>query len=319
MQTLLFWISKLVNPLLSPLTLAILVPAVALLSARRREADPGTTAPKKADSSDVGSRDVNGNDHSSPTGHTVHPWRFTFPRRKGRTAPTSPRPVLQAVALALLGCLYLLSAPLVSNLLVSLWEPDRSGPETLALSEKAPFDAIIVLGGSVAVELSEGWRIATGRSMERLTDAARLYRELAAAGKPPFVIVTGGSGNPAFQARAEAPFMQELLVLMGVPESAIIREGASRNTWENALYTKTIMEENGFQSAVLVTSALHMRRSQAIFAKQGYRFEPFTVDTSRHIAPFPNFLLPDTESLNNSYQALREMAGFVAYRLMGRL
>ena len=54
---------------------------------------------------------------------------------------------------------------------------------------------------------------------------------------------------------------------LGVPETAIYKEDQSRSTYENALYSKKIMEENGWDSAIIVTTNWHTRRSQFIFEK----------------------------------------------------
>ncbi len=271
MQTLLFRFSKLINPLLSPATIGLLVPIIALAAVLK-------TA-----------------------------------RLAGKTR------ALAAGALALLCGLYAASLPAVSNALVRAWEAPRTDPASLRESSSYPFEAIVVLGGSVSVELSEGWHIETGRTTERLTAAARLYHAFAREGHEPLVIATGGSGNPDYQTRAEAPLMRAVLELMGVPPEAVHIEGASRNTYENALYTKEILSDSGLERCLLVTSALHMRRSRAVFEKQGIGFEPFAVDTNLMAVPFPNAFFPDTEALDNTYRVFREVAGFVAYRLMGRL
>lgn len=275
MQTLLFWASKLVNPLLSPLTLAILVPAWALAYFRRLQG------------------------------------KRTPANRANRRAA--------ALGLAFLGALYLGSLPAVSNLLVRAWETERTDPAAIAGNPNAPFDSIIVLGGFSSVELSEGWHIETGQTMERITAAARLYRELSASSPELRIIVTGGSGNPARQDRSESPLALRLLSLMGVPEGAVLLEGQSRNTYENGVFTKAVMEREGLRSAILVTSALHMRRSRGIFEKLGCRCMPFTVDTSLCVVPPPNNLFPDTVALDNTYRTFREIIGFAVYRALGRL
>ncbi len=283
----LFWVSKLINPLLSPLTLAILVPAAALawtlFGGKRSQASADR-------------------DSAGPAAPVL-----SLRETRGRR--------FAAAGLVALGLLYLASLPAASNLLVRMWETERTDPAALESDPNAPFDAIVVLGGSVSVELSEGWHVETGQSMERIVAAARLYRALSA----PKVIVTGGSGNPAFQDRAEAPLMLRLLTLMGVKEEDVLLEATSRNTYENAVFTKKVMEGAGLRSALLVTSALHMPRARAVFAKQGIAFAPFAVDTSLDVVTPPNGLFPDTVALDNTYRTLREMAGYVAYRAMGRL
>ena len=64
--------------------------------------------------------------------------------------------------------------------------------------------------------------------------------------------------------KSEAILTRELLIRLGVPDSAIIVEPASRNTYENALFTREILKEkypNATPRLLLITSAWHMRRS----------------------------------------------------------
>jgi uncharacterized SAM-binding protein YcdF (DUF218 family) len=56
---------------------------------------------------------------------------------------------------------------------------------------------------------------------------------------------------------------------MGIPGKDIIEECGSKDTSENARYTKQIIEKRGFKSPILVTSAYHMKRAVFLFEKQG--------------------------------------------------
>lgn len=151
--------------------------------------------------------------------------------------------------------------------------------------------------------------------------AAELYRKGAA----PIVIASGGTGSLSYADRREAPFMAEFLELMGVRRNAVVIEDKSRNTFENAVYSKAYLEKReGSGNAkpgriILVTSAWHQRRASAIFRKAGIDFYPYSVDSL--VAPFmlPSDLFPDAWALTRSTRILIEMAGFVAYRIMGRL
>src|SRR5690606_30182135 len=76
----------------------------------------------------------------------------------------------------------------------------------------------------------------------------------------------------------ETDAMTELLVALGVPEEAILPEDRSRNTYENALYVRELLAQADSNEIVLVTSALHMPRSVAIFERQGFSVTPAPVD-----------------------------------------
>ncbi len=69
--------------------------------------------------------------------------------------------------------------------------------------------------------------------------------------------------------------MKEFATKLVVPDERIISETESRNTRENALYTKKILKKINAQKVILVTSAFHMPRSYAVFKKIGVNAVPF--------------------------------------------
>ena len=92
-------------------------------------------------------------------------------------------------------------------------------------------------------------------------------------------MLTGGAGNLLEKKVSEAEEMIAFLDKMDVPRADIIIEGASRNTHENAAFTKTILENDYPGSrCLLITSAWHMRRSAGCFKKEKVAFTPYCVD-----------------------------------------
>ena len=71
---------------------------------------------------------------------------------------------------------------------------------------------------------------------------------------------------------------------------------------------------------ILVTSALHMRRSRLLLARAGFQVVPFPVDfrVSAGRAFTILDLLPDADSLSKTETALRAWYGFLSYQLVGR-
>lgn len=108
-------------------------------------------------------------------------------------------------------------------------------------------DVIIVLGGEI-----DG---------ERTRKGAELYRQ----GVAPKAMLSDGTMMSWRTAAIEE--MYDLAVLEGVRTEDVIREDRSRSTYENALYSRELMEELGYSSAVVVTTDWHARRSQFIFDK----------------------------------------------------
>ena len=122
--------------------------------------------------------------------------------------------------------------------------------------------------------------------------------------------------------------MRFILNALGVPDSAIWIEDQSRNTYENAIYSKNILANKGITEVLLVTSATHMPRSVALFQKAGMAVVPapsdFTVTqndlaslTSPNIATQLLNLLPNPGNTTRLTLALKEIAGMWVYWLRG--
>lgn len=219
---------------------------------------------------------------------------------------------VKLTGIALVFGLAAFSAPAVSRSLAYAWETLPGDSNVIGVT--GPYDAVVVLGGTVDTATSRGEHIMLGDSAERLTGAVRLFK----SGIAPRILVSGGSGY-LNQKVKEAPLMAELLETMGVPREALILESESRNTYENALYVKNALAEAGLKRIVLVTSSWHMRRAAAIFKKAGIDFTPYAVDTLMEYYGIPGDYLPEPNALANSTRIIHEQIGYVAYKLLGRL
>jgi len=225
---------------------------------------------------------------------------------------------LRRVGLGLLWssyCLLLLSSlPVVADLLVRWWEHPRSTLDQLA---EQPYDAALVLGGSLDPALSDAANLhyELGSAAERLTAALMLYNN----GYALSIFYSGGSGNPWNQHARESPLAAGFFSQLGLPAEALLVEGNSRNTWENAVYSAPLLAEHQLHSILLITSALHMRRSLAIFRKQGIAVQPWTCDTELIDYPLPLALIPSARAMETTTKVLREIMGYLAYAVLGRL
>jgi uncharacterized SAM-binding protein YcdF (DUF218 family) len=86
------------------------------------------------------------------------------------------------------------------------------------------------------------------------------------AGYAPVLIFSGASSDP--QSASSAELMKRTAVTAGVPASAILVEGASATTEENAANVTAIMRERGLRTAILVTSPYHQRRAALLFRRE---------------------------------------------------
>jgi uncharacterized SAM-binding protein YcdF (DUF218 family) len=212
--------------------------------------------------------------------------------------------------------MYLVSLPALAQGLVCLWEIPSAGPPLAADAGGGPaWDAVVVLGGTVEPAASAGWQISVNDTAERLESAARLYH----AGLAPLIVVSGGSGDIHAQELKEAPIMRRLLEGLGVPASTILEDAESRNTFENAVRTRELLAARGAKDILLVTSALHMRRSEAIFRKAGFGLRTLAVDNLAAPLVLPESFIPEAKALWTLSRVLREMVGYGYYLALGRL
>lgn len=73
------------------------------------------------------------------------------------------------------------------------------------------------------------------------------------------------SGGPLYADMTEADLLRRHAQVLGVPEGKIIVEPRATNTYQNALYSRELMEYYGLHSAIVVSSPYHMRRVRALF------------------------------------------------------
>lgn len=176
-------------------------------------------------------------------------------------------------------------------------------------------DGIIVLGGPIDPELSAQWgQIQFLESGERLTTFVSLARRFPQAK----LVFSGGSGRILQQDYSEADSARQLFNDLGLVSRDIIYETESRNTHENALYSKPLAQPRPEENWVLVTSAFHMPRAVGVFCRQNWNTIPYPVDYySRPAQQFRiGFNLDD--HLKQLTQATREWVGLLAYRVTNR-
>lgn len=172
-------------------------------------------------------------------------------------------------------------------------------------------DAAIVLGGGLQLPLPPRIYADFNSSADRLLHSFRLYQ----AGKIKYIIFTGGNVFPEPSYEGEAAYAAEILQEWGIPESAIIQENSSRNTLQNAEYTKEIVTQRQFKRLLLVTSARHMKRALTAFKQEGLNTLPIPVDYYAVKTSTPGILgwIPNVKAMNRTSSALHEHLGRLWY------
>jgi uncharacterized SAM-binding protein YcdF (DUF218 family) len=108
--------------------------------------------------------------------------------------------------------------------------------------------------------------------------------------------------------------MRELLLDFGVPARAMLLEGKSRDTRENASNAARMFAARGIHRVLLVTSALHMRRALALVRRAGLDAVPAATDFEARHQPWGMQWLPSAGALQRSGHAIKETIGWLTGR-----
>jgi uncharacterized SAM-binding protein YcdF (DUF218 family) len=179
-----------------------------------------------------------------------------------------------------------------------------------------PPTGIVILGGAIAPEVSvDRGVVALNGAAERITVAAELAHRYPQAR----IIFSGGSASLDPTAPLEAPLAVRELVALGVAHERITADEQSRNTVENAVFSRLLADPKPGDRWLLVTSASHMPRAIAVFRAAGFAVEAYPVNWRtrgwRDAAQLPGTL---AEGLTMTDVAVHEWLGLAAYRLTGR-
>ena len=175
---------------------------------------------------------------------------------------------------------------------------------------------IVVLGGGFegAINLARGgYELNSGG--DRMVETAILARRFPDAR----IVVTGGSGALVLEGEGDADTAPRLLEALGVAPDRLTLENKSRDTFENAQFTKELVRPEVDQTWLLVTSAFHMPRAIDLFRKAGFQVQPWPVDYRTTGKERLGFATDNpVDSMRTMTVAIREWVGLAAYRIAGR-
>ena len=182
--------------------------------------------------------------------------------------------------------------------------------------DKRTYDVGIVLSGGVVDYDDETNKLVYGVNSDRIMQALNMYKE----GVISKILISGGSGSILSSEYNEAVLVRSFLLNMGLDKNDILIEPNSRNTHENAVETKSLLDEqfpNG--KFLLFTSALHMRRAEATFKKEGLNIDIYSTNNvvSRRINSFDFMFFPTALSIYEWESVIHEITGFYTYKLVG--
>lgn len=212
-------------------------------------------------------------------------------------------------ALVLFVTLYTTAGGVALQVLEARFPKQQDEPQDLS--------CILVLGGALENEVT------TSRGGIELNQAGDRFVEtlrLALHHPQVRILVSGGDGSIGGAYEGEAEASERLFSAFGIPADRLIKENASRTTYENALQTKELLAREGLSGCLLITSAFHMPRSVALFRKAEIALTPWPVDyrTSGVLRLGFDFTQP-TSNAQLTSTAVREWIGLFGYYLTGRI
>lgn len=212
--------------------------------------------------------------------------------------------------LALTVFTYVISNSFIVDEVIRAWEFEDDD----IYLKTTKYDMAIVLGGMGRIDERQN-KFDFGFSGDRLFQTLYLYHK----GRIKKLLITGGSGSISKPHHREAMYVEQYLKTIQIPDSNIIIENDSKNTYENAIYTKRILDSLQFKgSLLLVTSSFHMRRSIAIFEKAGYKnITPYVTNKITGLRKFQldYCFIPNVEAVWGLNLVVHEMIGYGIYKL----
>ncbi|MHA6297259.1 YdcF family protein [Devosia sp. CAU 1758] len=176
--------------------------------------------------------------------------------------------------------------------------------------------AIVMLGGATVARASSARQtVALNDAGERLTTTLWLAMQYPEAR----IVLSGGGGLLSGETESEAETARRFFIGLGIEEERLVLEGQSRNTAENAQFSRNALGDAG-GTIILVTSAFHMPRSVGLFRQAGIDVVPWPADyRSSGTQGFGLDTAAPDQNLDVATTALREWIGLAVYRLTGQI
>lgn len=195
---------------------------------------------------------------------------------------------------------------------VRLWEVPGRRIEAIDYHETA-----IVLGGMF--EYNNDFDVLSiRRGGDRIWQTLSLYHR----GKIKYILISGAHGYVSDRGLDEARQLRDELIVWGIPRENIFIDSLSKNTHQNAVESKKVLQENKLntKSILLVTSATHMKRAAACFRKQGIEVTTFSTDHftgKKRAYHWDEYIIPSVSTTNDWSRLTKEWVGYLMYKLMG--
>ena len=182
------------------------------------------------------------------------------------------------------------------------------------LKSEMTFDAVVALGGGVRVSANDPLGFAFEDGASRNFTAIELVRD----GKARTLVLGGSWPLPGHPDLPSMSLVQAWVTGWGLVGGATTNLGVCINTHDEAIAFQKLARSQGWSRVILVTSALHMRRSAALFEKQGIDVTPVAADfQALGVPPDPFSPFPREHRLSLMTLYLHEKIGWWVYKWRG--
>ena len=209
---------------------------------------------------------------------------------------------------------YFFSNSFIVGEFMNLWEKGITTDKYLT----KPYDVGIVLGGGMITIDTDSNRTSFRHNTDRILQAVKLYK----TGKIKKMLISSGSGSLVYRDMLESSLLKNYLVTIGIPDSVILIDSISDNTFQNAVYSAKILKNETKNSKyLLITSAIHMKRAKACFEKQGIKVDIYSTnkEAGKRKWSFDQLFLPSLNAFEQWDKLLHEIFGYFTYWIAGYL
>jgi uncharacterized SAM-binding protein YcdF (DUF218 family) len=175
-------------------------------------------------------------------------------------------------------------------------------------------DAVMMMGGALEFSLNDPMGFNLNSASDRIVTALELVRR--GKGK---ALVLGGGGDPAPGELNQTEALNRWLADWKISSVPVHLLGVCANTRDEATKVAELARKQGWKKVVVVTSACHMRRTEAVFRTLGIEVVPAPCDFHKLGTPFRGFYspVPSVGHFSNLDVYLHEKIGWLVYRYRG--
>ena len=217
-------------------------------------------------------------------------------------------PIKKRLLIAALVVFILFSNKALFDIAANAWQPAK-----VELRDSIGYSAGIVLGGISQVDRNGNGYFT--ESADRFIQAVQLYHR----GVIKKIVITGatlGKNIPD-----EGTYLVPEFIKAGVAPADIISETKANNTFENAAFSKALLEKMHLPPPyVVITSAYHINRSKKVFEHAGVNaiMYPANFLSVKKTPNAAELLIPNIKAMDDWRFLIKEWIGLIGYRITNK-